>query len=1051
MGKLGFIQANVNHCIAAQDLLIQSMTQWQTAIAVIAEPYCVRSRDDWAGDHSDTVAVVAQLQAEGASPFRKVTKGRGCVLVVLADVAVVGVYFSPNKSVMEFEQFLAEVGALVTEAHPTPVVVAGDFNAKSRLWGSPTSDVRGEMVEEWAVSTGVVLLNKGSIDTCVRHQGGSIVDLSFASPTLARRICDWRVVEDVETLSDHRYIRFDIVSMPAVASGATHLEAEFPRWRLATLDKEKASEAAIVARWSGLEGGSNVDVRCDELQLALTGICDAAMQRARGIPPRTQVYWWRPHLADLRKECHAAQRRYTRSRGRRIRDPAAEDQLLSAYRDARKAFSLAIKAAKDEAWKEWLGTLDGDPWGRPYKVVSQKLRPWAPPLTKSLEPSFVGPVVDSLFPSRGEWVPPVMAPVAEESTVPEDVPPVSMAELGAAVSRLRLKNGAPGPDGIPGRLITAVMPIIEGEVQSLLSLCLESGRFPRRWKSGKLVLLRKSGRPVDAPSAYRPIVLLDEMCKLFERVIAARLVKHLEEVGPNLSCCQFGFRRGRSTLDAIAQLRDRVEEASAHGGVLLAVSLDIANAFNTLPWDTIAEALRYHRVPNYLRRVLADYFVDRAICYPTRHEVVRKSMMCGVPQGSVLGPLLWNIGYDWVLRGTNLRGVGVICYADDTLVTAKGASCREATVLATAGVAHVVRRIRALGLRVALEKSEALYFNGPRVRPPVGSQIIVSGTSIAVGSTMKYLGLVLDSRLGFAKHFAQLTPKLLAYAGMLARLLPNKGGPGSSCRRLYDGVVRSKALYGAPLWVKALNAQNKALLRRPQRAIAQRAARAYRTVSYEAACLIAGSLPWDLEAEVLAEVYQRCALVRQSGGQPPPGEIDQWREQARDRLFMRWAERLEEVATARNLIPALRPILRRWVERHHGAPTYHLTQLLTGHGCFGKYLWEVAGVEPDPQCRHCETGAVDTARHTLAVCTAWSVERSALTTQIGQDLELSGVVRAMVDREENWRAVASFAEAVLSAKREALRVRERGGLTLPPRRPRMTGRRRLLYTSRQVD
>ncbi|KAG6459478.1 hypothetical protein O3G_MSEX011390, partial [Manduca sexta] len=403
----------------------------------------------------------------------------------------------------------------------------------------------------WAISVGPAILNRGSVNTCVRHNSGSIVDLSFGSPAVARRVQGWRVLVGVETLSDHRYIRFDVSAPPSIrpnSVGPSAPQQDGPRWALGRLDKEALELATLAVSWlPASEGPVRVEQEAEWFGVSMSDVCDAAMPRALRRPPRREVYWWSAELAQLRASCVASCRRCARHRRRRIRSQNHEDQerqLYGLYKEAKRALRVAIHRAKVAARREFLETLDADPWGRPHRLVFNKLRSAAPPLSQSLRPDLLANVVAVLFPATEYTTPPPMAPtgVASSSLSAGDIPEVSPAEMRTAVFRLRGKNTAPGLDGIPGTAWLLALVHLGPRLRSLFFACMVQGAIPARWKTGKLVLLKKEGRPAESPSAYRPIVLLDEIAKLFERILHARLVEHLERVGPNLADNQFGFR-----------------------------------------------------------------------------------------------------------------------------------------------------------------------------------------------------------------------------------------------------------------------------------------------------------------------------------------------------------------------------------------------------------------------------------------------------------------------------------------------------------------------------
>ncbi|CAF4850624.1 unnamed protein product [Pieris macdunnoughi] len=251
---------------------------------------------------------------------------------------------------------------------------------------------------------------------------------------------------------------------------------------------------------------------------------------------------------------------------------------------------------------------------RPYQAARKRLKGAGAPLTETLEPALLDRVISGLFPLPPNIVPPRMVTSVVDGDVDrEQAPEVTDSEIESILCRLKSRKKAPGPDGLHARVLAVTFPYMGETIRGLFDLCLRSGRFPTAWKEGQLCLIRKEGRAPNSPGAYRPIILLDEAGKALEWIIASRLGRHLSIVGPDLDEAQYGFRAGRSTIDALMDLKQYTKRVVERGGRALAVSLDIANAFNSLPFGVIREALEFFGVPLYLRRIVGSYLEGRQV------------------------------------------------------------------------------------------------------------------------------------------------------------------------------------------------------------------------------------------------------------------------------------------------------------------------------------------------------------------------------------------------------------------------------------------------------
>ncbi|XP_018376742.1 PREDICTED: uncharacterized protein LOC108769974 [Trachymyrmex cornetzi] len=340
------------------------MAEGDFALALVAEPYTIpEDHPHWFSNRRETVAITWRMANE-AMPCTPYSRGEHYVSVRWGDMLVAGTYLSPSMNATQFEDAMEELERWAIQNMDKPIIIAGDLNAKSDMWNSEVTNARGNIVAEWASSLGMCCLNKGRESTCIRLNGESIVDISFANPAAATRVTDWFVFGR-ESKSDHRYVEIHLQSTRTQIHKRSLPRAK--RWATKKLEKDRFLAAIMIRTWPKKEVGAieNLDEQAKFYQKALTEACDIAMPRTKP-RPRRAIPWWSEELDRLRQELTNARRQIKRLRRRRV-SPENEEiqQKIDGYRQARDNFGKAVRRAKAKAWEEFTLSLNDEPWGRP--------------------------------------------------------------------------------------------------------------------------------------------------------------------------------------------------------------------------------------------------------------------------------------------------------------------------------------------------------------------------------------------------------------------------------------------------------------------------------------------------------------------------------------------------------------------------------------------------------------------------------------------------------------------------------------------------------------
>lgn len=390
-----------------------------------------------------------------------------------------------------------------------------------------------------------------------------------------------------------------------------------------------------------------------------------------------------------------------------------------------------------------------------------------------------------------------------------------------------LKNTcSSGWDKISSKITKQNIKILAGAIIHICNLSINSGIFPSAFKQSIITPIYKSG-PKQVTSNYRPISLLPTLSKILEKIINNQLITYMEKyqlLSPN----QFGFRRGKSTTDAVEKLTDLIAESLDRKEKCLSIFLDLRKAFDTIPLQLLLKKLEFEigvRGPQL--RLLESYLLHRyqrirvgdllSDSLPVRY---------GIPQGSILGPTLFLVYNS--LCNINLEDGDITSFADDTALTFKGRSWDQVFESSQNGFELVSRWLSLNLLSLNTDKTKYMTFSiVSSTQPSPGSYSIIAHSTACLfsphicncshlNSVDKYLGVILDNQLNFSEHVNVLSGRVrkLIYIFKTMRHVANP----SLIKTIYFVLCQSIITYCITVWggadvTKLLN------LERAQRAV----------------------------------------------------------------------------------------------------------------------------------------------------------------------------------------------------------------------------------------
>jgi len=356
-----------------------------------------------------------------------------------------------------------------------------------------------------------------------------------------------------------------------------------------------------------------------------------------------------------------------------------------------------------------------------------------------------------------------------------------------------LPNKSSNLVSVPMFIYKYYVDLFSPAISLLFNRSISDGIFPDCLKIARVIPVHKAGDKKSINN-YRPISILPILSKIFEKLMFLRLNDFISEYNL-ISSHQFGFRKSASTSDAISEFLDSVYDSLSARKFLVSIFLDFSKAFDTVNHSVLLRKLSHLGIRGVASAWFKSFLCNRLqyVCISS-HKSRLSDVRIGVPQGSILGPVLFLLYIDDMCNSS--RMLKYVHFADDTTAFHSGSNLKMVVDEVNADLRDLKDWLCCNRLSLNIAKTSFMLFTDNRVEAvPV---IQISDISVNQVSQARFLGVIVDEKLNFREHTANLAKQVSRSVGLLNRV----SGLLPVCIKsnIYYALIFSRISYGIIAW-----------------------------------------------------------------------------------------------------------------------------------------------------------------------------------------------------------------------------------------------------------